>query len=136
MARSSSSSLSNLSIRELQMEMRRRQRKLSTLHRKREKLITQLRTIDSVIAEHGGSIGGGGELVMRKRPKNDSKLADALVAVLTGKTMSVTDVAEAVQKAGYKTTSPNFRTIVNQTLLRESRIKRVSRGQYTAKAKG
>jgi hypothetical protein len=46
--------------------------------------------------------------------------------------MSVSDVAEAVQKAGYKTTSAKFRSIVNHHLMKGS-FKRVGRGVYTAK---
>ena len=69
----------------------------------------------------------------RKRPRNDSNLVDALHKLLTGKQMSVTDAAEAVQKAGYQTSAANFRTIVNQTLIKfRSRFKKVSRGVYTA----
>jgi hypothetical protein len=83
---------------------------------------------------HGGVIGGRGVLPPgRRRPRNTSNLADALVDVLTGTEMSVTEVAQAVQDAGYMTTSPNFRTIVNQTLIKDNRIKKISRGIYTAK---
>jgi hypothetical protein len=52
--------------------------------------------------------------------------------VLKGKTMGVAEAADAVQKAGYKTSSPNFRTIVNQALLRSELIKKLGRGAYTA----
>jgi hypothetical protein len=64
---------------------------------------------------------------------DEMNLVAALAKVLDGKTMSVTDVSEAVQKAGYKTTSPSFRTIVNQTLINSGKFKRIERGQYTAK---
>jgi len=37
-------------------------------------------------------------------------LTDSLAAALKGKTMSVGDAAEAVQQAGYRTNSNNFRT--------------------------
>jgi hypothetical protein len=68
------------------------------------------------------------------RTRNAANLADSLASVLKGKTMGVSEVATAVQRAGYKTTSPNFRTIVNQALLANpSMFKKVSRGQYTAK---
>ncbi len=61
-------------------------------------------------------------------------LIEALQKVLANKTMSVTDVAEAVRSAGYHTTSDNFRTIVNQALLAHTNLfKKVDRGQYTAK---
>ncbi len=70
----------------------------------------------------------------RKRPRNEMNLVDALAQTLKGKTMSVTDLSEAVQQEGYRTTSPNFRTIVNQTLINNpDRFTRVARGQYTAK---
>jgi hypothetical protein len=48
--------------------------------------------------------------------------------------MSVTDVAEAVKQAGYKTTSSNFRVIVNQALLANPKVfRKVARGEYTAR---
>lgn len=70
----------------------------------------------------------------RKRHKNDSNLVEALQAVLKGTTMGVSEVAQAVQDAGYKTTSPNFRTIVNQTLIKHPDVfTKKSRGKYTAR---
>ncbi len=72
----------------------------------------------------------------RKRHRNDTNLVEALRSVLSGTTMGVSEVAEAVQVAGYKTTSPNFRTIVNQTLIKHTDVfTKKSRGQYTAKKK-
>ena len=69
-----------------------------------------------------------------RRPRNAGSLIESLRKLLTGKTMSVTEMADAVQKAGYKTSSPNFRTIVNQTLINNKKdFKRIARGQYTAK---
>jgi len=70
----------------------------------------------------------------RKRHRNDTNLVEALSQVLSGTTMGVSEVAQAVQDAGYKTTSPNFRTIVNQTLLKHTDVfTKKGRGQYTAK---
>lgn len=60
-------------------------------------------------------------------------LADALAKALNGKTMSVTELAEEVQRKGYRSTSPNFRLIVNAALLKGDGFKRVGRGQYTLK---
>ena len=99
------------------------------LQRKRARLAAQVAELDAQITKLGGRIQGG----LRRRPRNEMNLADALAKVLRNATMGVTEVAEAVQKAGYQTTSPNFRTIVNQTLIKDSRFKKVSRGQYTAK---
>ncbi|UYV12322.1 MAG: hypothetical protein NCW75_13605 [Phycisphaera sp.] len=70
----------------------------------------------------------------RKRHRNDTNLVGALQKVLSGKTLGVTEAANAVQKAGYKTTSPNFRTIVNQTLIKHpDTFSKKGRGLYTAK---
>lgn len=69
----------------------------------------------------------------RTRPKNSQTLIAALQELLSGKTLTVTQAAADVQKAGYTTHSPNFRTIVNQVLLAHKRkFTKVARGQYTA----
>jgi len=130
----SESSLSELPVATLQAEIQRRERRLRTLQRRREKLLADLDDLDREIADIGGSLngrrGGGGGI----RPRNTMNLVDALHQVLSGQTMSVTEAAEAVQQAGYQTSSDNFRTIVNQALISNpDRFKRVARGQYTAK---
>ena len=84
----------------------------------------------SIAPKQGGAPARG---TGRKRGRNTSNLADALAELLAKAQMTVTEAAEKVQEAGYVTTSPNFRTIVNQTFLKDKRFKRVSRGVYTAK---
>ena len=44
----------------------------------------------------------------------------------------ISQAADAVQKAEYRTTSPNFSTVANQTLLKKKHFKPVAREQYTA----
>jgi hypothetical protein len=132
MAKQSSGGLKSLSVTDLRRELMRRERTVGSMLRKREKLLAKLGALDAKIAEHGGSVRAGG-LAIRRRPKNDMNLVEALAKVLDSKTMSVTEVSQAVQDFGYKTTSPSFRTIVNQTLINSGKFKRVSRGQYTAK---
>lgn len=127
-----SNRLAGVSMSDLQSEIRRRERKLSTLKRKRDRLASQLRDIDEEIIREGGAISAMGGTSARKRPRNDQNLADALASLLSKKTLSVTAAAAEVQQAGYRTTSPNFRTIVNQTLLKDKRFKRVGRGLYTS----
>jgi vacuolar-type H+-ATPase subunit D/Vma8 len=126
--KASGGGLTGLSVAELQAELSRRQRGASALTRKREKLLAKLAEVEAQIDALGGMLGGG-----RRRPKNEMNLVDALAKALDGKTMSVTDVAQAVQRQGYRTTSPSFRTIVNQTLINSGKFKRVGRGQYTLK---
>lgn len=126
------SSLGEMSLEELQSEIRRRERRQKTLQRKREKLLDQVREVESELAELGAAQLGGS----RRRARNDQNLADALVDLLKDQTLNVTSIAEEVQRAGYRTTSPNFRTIVNQTLIKDDRFKRVGRGLYTAGGSG
>ncbi|MFG0258950.1 MAG: hypothetical protein ACF8LK_01250 [Phycisphaerales bacterium JB041] len=138
---------------ELQAELQRRSRDLATLESKRDELLSKVESIEAEIAAINGALGvstaaprgrrtsgrrsAAAVRVTRmpggRRPRNDSSLEVALANTLKGKTMGVSEVAAAVQEAGYKTTSPNFRTIVNQTLIKSDLIKKIGRGQYTAK---
>ncbi|MEL6330188.1 MAG: hypothetical protein AAFR38_11045 [Planctomycetota bacterium] len=124
------STLSAVTTADLAREMQRREASIGRLQRRRERLQEQIEEIDRELGTLGASHVAG---VGRKRPKNEMKLADALVKLLTGRTMSVTEATEAVQEAGYRTSSSTFRTIVNQTLIKDSRFKKVARGQYTSK---
>jgi hypothetical protein len=149
--------LNNLSTAALRAELDRRQSQVEGLVTRHRELSAELSKIESELdalgiapgAGRAGRRGRGGRGAAkrgsgrrgprsagvpagRKRHQNDSNLEEALAKVLKGKTMGVTEVAQAVQEAGYRTTSPNFRTIVNQALLRSELIKKVARGQYTA----
>ncbi|MBX3358630.1 MAG: hypothetical protein KF745_09380 [Phycisphaeraceae bacterium] len=123
--------LTGLSLTALQTELRRRERRVGALMRRRERVAAKLQRLDSEIESMGGRAGRIAGV--RTRPKNDMNLVESLQKLLTGKTMSVTDATQAVQDAGYKTSAENFRTIVNQTLINSGKFKRVSRGQYTTK---
>lgn len=149
--------LSGVSVEALRAELDRR---LGDLETRRSELVAELEEVENEIESIGQSAGvgasaprartrgrrgrprsaprttggGGGRRGGGRRPRNEMNLVDALHGVLKGTTMGVTEMSEAVQKAGYRTSSPNFRTIVNQTLIKNpDRFKRVARGQYTAK---
>jgi hypothetical protein len=137
-----------VSIAELHREIGRRERQVGALAARRAKVAAELGSIDRELAQLGAYAGGAGPgrattvrvaaAGRRGRPGgrkgNTATLVESLHKVLQGATMGVTEVAEAVQKAGYKTSSPNFRTIVNQALLSNTeRFKKVARGKYTAK---
>jgi len=72
------------------------------------------------------------------RPRQAKSLKVAIVDVLAGspEAMGPSEIAAAVQKAGYKTTSKNFLTIVNNTLGQDKRIVRKAKGQYVVRGKG
>lgn len=132
MARSNNN-LSGMTFNEIQAELRRRQRQVNGLQRRRETLMKKLDALNKQIHELGGGLSLRGRNGARIRPKNSMNLVEALGKTLKGKTYNVTSLAEQVQKEGYQTTSPNFRTIVNQTLIKYPKLfKRVGRGQYTA----
>lgn len=128
------SSLVGLSVGDLQREIQRRERASRTLRKQHAKLSRQLAAVERKLAAAGVDVGGGGRSISgrRVRPQNKSSLAQALANLLKGKVMSVTEAAVAVKKAGYKTDSPNFRTMVNAQLLNKKLFKRESRGKYTA----
>jgi len=136
-------SLRSASITELSREMQRRARELDKLEKRRQKAIAEVDQLDAEINElrkvlgHSASAGGGRRASGRKggtgkRPRNERKLPDVLQEVLSGKTMGVSEAAEAAKKAGYQSSSENFKNIVNQALITDKRFKRVGRGQYTA----
>lgn len=145
--RGKSKTLSAVSTDALHQELQRRIGLLDELVKARDEISARLDALTASLEEIGLGTASGGRGRPRAsamlsprsnggkrgRPRNPNNLVESLRRVLTGKTYSVTDVSEAVQKAGYKTTSPNFRTIVNQALISNPKIfKKVARGQYTA----
>ncbi len=119
--------IESLSISELQAEINRRAKGLNKLLRRRQTLINKLAALDQAIVASGGSSGSRGGRA------SGGGLRDTIAKVLSGKTMSVTEIAEAVVKSGYVTTSPNFKVMVNQQLIGNKKLfKRVGRGQYSA----
>lgn len=126
--------LTDLNYEELQVEIKRRQKAVRSLHRKRDRILRQLDEVSREIEAAGGKrVRTHGSA---RRPRNAKTLADAIADALEGRILSVTELAATVQADGYKTTSPNFRTIVNQALLKDDRFRRVSRGKYTLKGSG
>jgi hypothetical protein len=136
------SGLAGLPTATIERELARRARRAATLERRRARLMAKLDRMDAQIRDMSGMMGNGGPgrgrgrvgaIPGRRRAQNKTNLAEALAAVLKGKTMSVTEVAAAVQKAGYKTNAANFRVIVNQNLIKHRNLfKKVERGMYTA----
>ena len=124
-----------MSFADLHKELRKRERRVLTLVKQRARALAKVARLDGLIRDAGGAIGSGrvGAIPGRRREKNEMNLAQSLAKVLKGKTMGVTEVAGEVQKAGYRTTAENFRTIVNQTLIKNKKMfRKVERGQYTA----
>ncbi len=150
--------LSRISTVDLRRELERRHSRVGAIQSRRAQLAAALASLDAelnafgepVVVKRGpgrppgsknkkkrGKTGRRGRRSNRgaaaTRAQNTMTLTEALQGVLRGKTMGVTEVSKAVQKAGYKTNAANFRTIVNQTLIKNSKMfRKVDRGLYTA----
>jgi hypothetical protein len=134
------SKLANVPLDQLMTELERRRDELLN---QREELQRQVDQVDHELGIIGGSTRRGpgrprsattSPRGRGRRPSGKVTLAEALQAVLKGRTMGVSEAAEAVQKVGYKTRSKSFSTIVNMTLTQHpDKFKRVARGRYSAK---
>ncbi|MDB5323509.1 MAG: hypothetical protein JWN40_5140 [Phycisphaerales bacterium] len=124
---------SGLSLAQLERLMQSRRGEMAKLTRKRDKLQKQLDAIDERIA----SVSGGGSIGGRpgSRARNKSSLQEVILQVLSksnGPT-SVGDILDKVSATGYRSTSANFRGIVNQTLIKDKRFASAGRGMYQLK---
>jgi len=139
--------LSRFSTTQLHLELKRRQRDMVRLETKRNKLAKELGQVEKQIDAFGGTVAAAPAAPAKRpvgRPKGSTNkkrgrkpgkkmtLYQALEKALAGKTLSVTEATGEAKKVGYKTKAANFRTIVNQTLIKNpTRFKKVSRGMYT-----
>lgn len=125
----------NLSICELERILEHRRSELQQLSQERAKLQKRLEEIDEHIHKLGGEEA---DALLRAHPPrihNEKSLTEMIVAVLqqAPQPMRVSDIAHKTQELGYKTTSANFRGIVNQTLIKDKRFVATTRGFYTLK---
>ena len=98
--------------------------------------IVRLQELEADIRRLGGSAGrrGRGGAGGGTRARNAKSLIETLEDVLKGgKPMKVGDIADAAQKTGYRSNSANFRSIVNQTLIKDKRFGSAGRGVYQLK---
>jgi len=120
----------SLSISQLENMLHQRKGELSRLRKQRAGLERALSKLDRRIESLGGGKARGG------RARNEMSLTAILEQTLGkgGKPMKVGDIVEKVQAAGYRSSSPNFRAIVNQTLIKErARFASAGRGVYQLK---
>lgn len=127
-----------------------RDRRLAELQERRGEALAALEEIDRALADLGGTAGprpsrpgrtkAGRKKAGRRtkagggRQRGGASLADAIAGVLSsGDPKSGPDLIAAVRKAGYRSSSPNFRSMAQQRLLKDPRFKRVSRGVYALK---
>jgi hypothetical protein len=141
--------LSSASLDQLEAELNRRRKKLPSLYKKRDKLAAELASLNEQITLLE-SISGEEpkparkskkkarkkttKRTRRKRAKNTVPLADVLAEALKGKeAVGISEAMELAKQSGYKSKSTQFRNIVNQTLSKDGRFKKVGRGKYALK---
>ena len=133
--------LKSVSTAELRRELARREKGARSLAARRDKLAKKLARLESELAALGLSPGRragrppkakAGRRGGRRRARNAVSLPDAIAKVVkVGATVSPADVASRVRKSGYKSTSSHFGMMVSNALSKDSRFKRLSRGQYS-----
>jgi hypothetical protein len=118
----------SLSIAEVESLLKDLRQRKSALLRRRAKMERQLGEIDRELRRIDGV---GGRLL--GRPKNAKSLAATVHDVLkdAGKPMRVSEIADAAIKAGYRSSSPSFRGIVNQLLIKDKQFVQTQRGFYS-----
>lgn len=123
----------NLSLSALESIMESRRSELNKLRKQRTKIQRELNAVDRQIDKIEG--GGGGGRGGNGRVRNAQSLNDTIDQVLRegGKPMKVGDIVDAVKAAGYRSSSANFRGIVNQTLIKDKRFNAPERGLYQVK---
>lgn len=129
-------SMTGMTISRLESMLNQQRSKKRDLLRERSKLQTQMDKLDRQIASLDGGASGGGGGGGGGRSRNEKSLVATLEEVLekSPKGLAIGDIVNAVQQAGYKSSSPNFRGIVNQTLIKErKKFGAVSRGIYSLK---
>ncbi len=128
----------NLTVDQLERMLNQKRRELNRLTRRRTTAQRRLDAIDDQIRRLGGSgialrasVGRGAG----RRARNDKPLVEVIHDVLqkTGKPLRVSAIADAVSSTGYRSNSANFRGIVNQMLIKDSRFTSQSRGFYQLK---
>jgi hypothetical protein len=115
-------------IDQLERILQARRGEVRKLAKKRDRIARQLQVLD----RHLSRLGGGPAAIGTGRGRNEQSLVEALESVLksASKPMQVADITSAVQQRGYRSSSANFRGIVNQTLIKEKRFGQAGRGLY------
>ncbi len=151
--------LKSMSTRELRRELERREAGASKLKAQHADLAKRLAAVESELADLGvesvparkgrkpGRPAGAGKAKGKagrpkgsrnkakgkgsKRAKNEMTLPEAIISgVKVGATVSPAEAAVTARKAGYRSSSSNFGMIVANALAKDSRFKKLGRGQY------
>lgn len=124
--------LARIEIKTLVTEIQKREHEVRRLIRRRAALAKQLATLDARIVSLGGCPRSGLE-PRAKLPRRTFSLKQALRELLKHQPMGIPRIVPALPTVGYRSDSPNLRTMVNLALLDKNLFTRVERGVYIAR---
>lgn len=121
-----------ITIGELERMLATRKKRLAELMRKRAPIQSRLDRIDAQIAQINGNASRGAAATGGNRSRNAMSLVATITQVLkkSRKPMSVGDILEEVLRTGYRSSSGSFRSLLNQTLVKEKQFASAGRGIY------
>jgi hypothetical protein len=115
-------------------------RKREALQQERRELADRLAEVERELAELGAAPAKRGRKKKaakkkgrgRKGPRGGATLGNKLAQILggAGGPMKLVDIVQAVEKSDYSSKSKYLRSMINQTLSKDSRFKKVRRGTY------
>jgi hypothetical protein len=126
----------NFNIAQLERILDDRRSELSKLERQRLDLQRRLNGLERQIIKVNGGLRGMRGRMGGGRARNARSLVETIEEVMrgNGKAMRVGEIVDAVTATGYRSSSANFRGIVNQTLIKErKRFGQADRGLYELK---
>jgi hypothetical protein len=110
-----------------------RKKQLPSLQRKRALLQKQIDSLNERISELG-DVESAAPATRSGRARNSRSLPDTLFKVLSKHgALGIGEIVKKVKATGYKSSSPQFRAIVNQALIKDNRFSKASRGVYEVK---
>ena len=123
--------LKSVSTDDLNREIKRRTSEAAKLYQKRDQMLEELAALDERLNQSGGDTANPRRSSFGRRLKNAMTLGDALAESMEIRAqVSPAEAADLVVANGYQTVSRHFNMMVSNTLAKDSRFRRVSRGQY------
>jgi hypothetical protein len=134
------------SVAKLQSMLERQRAEIARLSDKRRDVIAQLEELNATIARLTGDAEVAEPIAdvletaeeapsprrSRSRTRNEKSLADTVFDALqdAATPLKVNDLVQAIKQGGYKSKAANFRSMVNQVLIKDSRFSKIGHGVY------
>ena len=126
-----------MTVAQLEQLLEKQKSRLKGLQKKRESLVADIVKVDGQIASLMGSTAAAPKKAPPVQKKAGKTLRQSILEVLnaTPQPMTTREIAEAVTKAGYKSTSKNFIALVRLFCYRSDELQRKGKGKFVVKGK-